>query len=260
MDVVAHIGRGSHLGHLPGVPLAHQIGAEARLLERAEWVGDDEFADRNAGRPAPEARRAGRSGSSIVHRARTRAAGPSRPLHRPRRRCRSRRRRAARASPAAPRQSCACWRRAPRPRRTRPNDSRRPVRHDGRGDPSCRSGTDRETCRRQNSGRRRIRRHRRVRAPAPRADRRGNHRATAQRGGHLMPRRLQCPRKPQAGKRARPGQQNVHGHPRNAAAIGPAGSKSGHSRSFADISIGASGHSMPKLGSSKRTPRSHCGA
>src|SRR5271166_3547487 len=50
MDVVANVSRGAHLGGLAGPPLADQIGAEAGLLERAERVGNNEFAERHIGR------------------------------------------------------------------------------------------------------------------------------------------------------------------------------------------------------------------
>jgi hypothetical protein len=49
MDVVADIAGGAHFGRFPGLPLTQQIGAKAQLFERARGIGDDEFADRDAG-------------------------------------------------------------------------------------------------------------------------------------------------------------------------------------------------------------------
>jgi hypothetical protein len=51
MDVVAHIVR-AQLNRLPRRATGEADGAEARFLEWPEGVGDDEFAERDAGRLA----------------------------------------------------------------------------------------------------------------------------------------------------------------------------------------------------------------
>ena len=81
-----------------------------------------------------------------------------------------------------------------------------------------------------------------------------------QRRHHRVPGGRKAAGEPQAREGAATGEKNSHAIPRNNSVPWKAGSKSGQTRSFAETSTGALGQTTPKRGSSKRMPRSSCGA
>ena len=134
MDIVANITRGVDARDLALPPGANEVGAEARLLQRAERVGNDEFAEAQARIRGSGGGRSPPSDPSTGRRARTRPAAPRRRPRSVRTRCRSARRLLGRRAPW-PRARRADWRcfRPARPECRNPGcDSRRPARRGGK--------------------------------------------------------------------------------------------------------------------------------